>query len=60
MPTKNLLVGFLMSGHSVHTINEIDEALAHLAQVPEAKRGPAWYAYLNTLLDAKNKTKDNG
>ena len=48
-----------MSGHSVHTINEIDEALAHLAQVPEGERGPAWYAYLNTLLDAKNNTKDN-
>lgn len=59
MPTKNLLVGFLIQGHSVQTINEIDEALAHLAKVPEGERGPAWYAYLNTLLDAKNNTKDN-
>ena len=45
---------------NVQTITEIDEALAHLAAVPENERGPAWYAYLNTLLDAKNKTKDNG
>ena len=43
---------------SVLTINEIDEALAHLAAVPEPERGPAWHAYLDTLLDAKNQTKD--
>lgn len=36
-------------------LNDVDEALQHLSLVPDDERGPAWYAYMDTLLDQKNK-----
>lgn len=36
-------------------LNDVDEALQHLSLVPDDERGPAWYAYMDTLLNQKNK-----
>lgn len=35
-------------------LGDIDEALRHLALVPEQKRGPEWWAYVNKCLDLRN------
>lgn len=34
---------------------EIDEALRHLSLVPPADRGDAWHAYMDALLEKRNK-----
>ena len=39
-------------------IVDVDEALTHLNQVPADERGAAWFAYLDSLLDQRPKTKD--
>ena len=36
----------------------IDEALRHMSLVAQAERGPAWYAYLDALLEARAKMED--
>lgn len=33
---------------------DIDEALRHLALVPESKRDAAWHAYVDKCLDLRN------
>jgi hypothetical protein len=33
------------------TIEDLDEALRHLSLVPADERGPAWYAYLDAILE---------
>lgn len=35
------------------TIDQIDEALRHLSLVPNDERGPAWYAYLDAMLEQR-------
>lgn len=37
------------------TLAEIDEALTHLRAIPEPERGPAWRAYLDTLLEQRTR-----
>lgn len=37
-------------------LGDIDEALRHLALVPEQKRDAAWYAYVDKCLDLRNTT----
>jgi hypothetical protein len=39
---------------SSQTISEIDEALRHLSLVPVEERGPAWYAYMDAILEQRN------
>lgn len=34
-------------------LSEIDEALMHASLIPEAERGPAWYAFTNALLEQR-------
>lgn len=34
---------------------DIDEALRHLSLVPPADRGGAWHAYMDALLEKRNK-----
>jgi hypothetical protein len=34
--------------------SDIDEALRHLSLVPTDQRGPAWYAYLDALLEQRD------
>jgi hypothetical protein len=42
-----------MSVATADATSEIDEALRHLSLVPTADRGPAWYAYLDALLEKR-------
>lgn len=35
------------------TLAEIDEALAHLAAIPNDQRGPAWHAYTDHILEQR-------
>jgi hypothetical protein len=37
------------------TLAEIDEALNHLKAIPDTERGTAWRAYLDTLLEQRNR-----
>jgi hypothetical protein len=37
------------------TLAEIDEALTHLKAIPDTERGTAWRAYLDTLLEQRNR-----
>ena len=34
-------------------VSDLDEALRHLSLVPNHERGPAWYAYLDALLEQR-------
>lgn len=43
---------------TITPIHEIDEALAHLSQVPESERGNAWHAYADALLEQRNRTEN--
>jgi hypothetical protein len=42
-----------MSVAMADATSEIDEALRHLSLVPTSDRGPAWYAYLDALLEKR-------
>lgn len=35
------------------TLSDIDEALTHCRAVPEAERGTAWQAYVDSLLEQR-------
>lgn len=35
---------------------DIDEALRHLSLVPAADRGDAWHAYMDALLEKRNRS----
>ena len=35
---------------------DIDEALRHLSLVPPADRGDAWHAYMDALLEKRNRS----
>ena len=35
---------------------DIDEALRHLSLVPPADRGEAWHAYMDALLEKRNRS----
>jgi len=37
------------------TLDEVEEGLRHLSLVPPAERGPAWSAYLDTLLEQRKQ-----
>lgn len=37
------------------TLEELDEALAHANRVPLAERGPLWQAFVDRLLDDRNR-----
>jgi hypothetical protein len=37
------------------TLGEIDEALEYLRAVPADERGPAWYAYSDSLLEQRRE-----
>lgn len=37
------------------TLDEVDEALRHASLVPVDQRGPAWYAYADSLLEQRNR-----
>lgn len=37
------------------TLQEIDEALFHAQLVPSDERGPGWHAYIDRLLELRNK-----
>jgi hypothetical protein len=45
--------GVCMSVAMADATSEIDEALRHLSLVPTSDRGPAWYAYLDALLEKR-------
>lgn len=43
------------------TIEDVDEALGHLRQIPPNERGPAWQAYTDKLLEIRTRhTKTTG
>ena len=37
------------------TLDEVDEALAHANRVPVDERGPVWQAFVDRLLDDRNR-----
>lgn len=40
------------------TIEEIDEALRHLSLVPVDERGNAWHAYMDAILEQRNRMEN--
>ena len=43
------------------SIEDVDEALGHLRQIPPDERGPAWQAYTDKLLEIRSRhTKTTG
>ena len=41
------------------TLPEIDEALTHAQAVPQAERGAAWVAYVDSLLEQRRGLAGN-
>ena len=37
------------------TLEEVDEALSHANRVPIDERGPVWQAFVDRLLDDRNR-----
>lgn len=48
-----------MSVALADTLSDLDEALRHLSLVPNTERGPAWYAYLDALLEQRGSLESN-
>ena len=43
---------------TTQTIEEIDEALRHLSLVPQDERGTAWHAYMDAILEQRNRLEN--
>lgn len=48
------ILGTALFGESA-TIDEIDEALQHAQRLAPEERGPAWYAYVDRLLEMRGR-----
>jgi hypothetical protein len=71
MPTLTNRVGFLYAltkpetkpmpliVKEMATIDDVDEALGHLRQIPPGERGPAWQAYTDKLLEIRQRHTQN-
>jgi heme oxygenase len=40
------------------TIEDVDEALGHLRQIPPDERGPAWHTFVDRLLELRATQTD--
>ena len=47
-----------MESITSQTIEEIDEALRHLSLVPLEQRGTAWHAYMDAILEQRNRMEN--